>query len=105
MEGELFFGAAELFQSQIRRLADDKNIRVIILRMKNARHLDASTMMALESLQDYLRQTDRHLLISGCSPDVIRVLRNSGLLDQFGKDNIFPAEINPTISKIGRAHV
>ena len=98
VEGELFFGAAELFQSEIRRLAEDKQIRVIILRMKNARHLDASTMMALESLEDYLIKTDRHLLISGCSPDVIRVLRNSGLLKQIGEENIFPKEINPTIS-------
>jgi sulfate permease, SulP family len=98
VEGELFFGAAELFQSQVRRQAEDENIRVFILRMKNARHLDASTMMALESLHDYLRKTGRHLLISGCSRDVTRVLRNSGLLKQIGKENIFPAETNPTIS-------
>ncbi|HEU5396706.1 MAG TPA: SulP family inorganic anion transporter, partial [Verrucomicrobiae bacterium] len=42
VEGELFFGAADLFQDQIRRQAEDENIRVFILRMKNARHLDAS---------------------------------------------------------------
>jgi SulP family sulfate permease len=98
VEGELFFGAADLFQSQVRRQAEDDNIRVFILRMKNARHLDASTMMALESLHDYLRNTGRSLLISGCSRDVIRVLRNSGLLQKIGEDNIFPAEANPTIS-------
>ncbi|MCL5097877.1 MAG: SulP family inorganic anion transporter [Candidatus Omnitrophica bacterium] len=98
VEGELFFGAADLFQSQVRQLAKDENIRVFILRMKNARHLDASTMMALESLCDYLRKTGRYLLISGCSRDVIRVLRNSGLLKLIGEENIFPAEPNPTIS-------
>ena len=98
VEGELFFGAADLFQDQIRRQAEDENIRVFILRMKNARHLDASTVMALESLHDYLRKTGRYLLISGSSPDVTRVLRNSGLLKQIGEENIFPAEINPTIA-------
>lgn len=98
VEGELFFGAAELFQSQVRQQAEDENIRVFILRMKNARHLDASTMMALESLHDYLQKTGRHLLISGCSQDVIRVFRNSGILKQIGQENIFPAESNPTIS-------
>ena len=98
VEGELFFGAADLFQDQIRRQAEDENIRVFILRMKNARHLDATTVMALESLHDYLRKTGRYLLISGSSPDVTRVLRNSGLLKQIGEENIFPAEINPTIA-------
>ncbi len=98
VEGELFFGAADLFQEQVRQQAEDENIRVFILRMKNARHLDASTVMALEALHDYLRKTDRHLLISGCTADVERVLRNSGLLKQIGEENLFPAETNPTLS-------
>jgi SulP family sulfate permease len=34
--------------------------------------------------------------VSGSNPDVTRVLRNSGLLDQIGSENIFPAEANPT---------
>lgn len=98
VEGELFFGAADLFQEQVRRQAEDENIRVFILRMKNARHLDASTVMALESLYDYLRKTGRHLLISGCTADVCRVLRNSGVLNEIGDENIFPSETNPTVS-------
>ena len=98
VEGELFFGAADLFQDQVRHQAEDENIRVFILRMKNARHLDASTVMALDALDEYLSKTDRHLLISGCNPDVTRVLRNSGLLERIGKENIFPSETNPTMS-------
>jgi SulP family sulfate permease len=98
VEGELFFGAADLFQEQVRRQAEDENIRVFILRMKNARHLDASTVMALESLHDYLRKSGRHLLISGCTSDVCRVLRNSGLLKEIGEENIFAVETNPTLS-------
>lgn len=98
VEGELFFGAADLFQEEVRHQAEDENIRVFILRMKNARHLDASTVMAIESLHDYLRQTGRSLLISGCSADVQRVLRNSGLLALIGPENVFPAETNPTLA-------
>ncbi|HEX4343065.1 MAG TPA: SulP family inorganic anion transporter [Verrucomicrobiae bacterium] len=98
VEGELFFGAADLFQNQIRRQAEDENIRIFILRMKNARHLDATTVMALQSLYDYLRGTNRYLLISGCNSDVMRVLRNSGLLKQIGAENVFPTEANPTVS-------
>jgi SulP family sulfate permease len=98
VEGELFFGAADLFQEQIRSLAENQNIRVFILRMKNARHLDASTVMAMENLHDYLAETGRFLLISGSNPEVTRVLENSGLLRQIGTENIFPGESNPTVS-------
>ncbi|MBC8040137.1 MAG: sodium-independent anion transporter, partial [Opitutaceae bacterium] len=98
VEGELFFGAADLFQEQVRLLADDDGIKVVILRMKNARHLDATSVMSLLQLHDYLRKTGRHLLISGINPDVERVLRKSGARKQIGVENIFPAEANLTMS-------
>jgi SulP family sulfate permease len=99
VEGELFFGAADLFQEQVRMLAGgDDGIKVVILRMKNARHLDATSVMSLLQLHDYLGQTGRHLLISGINPDVERVLRKSGARKQIGAENIFPAEANLTMS-------
>jgi SulP family sulfate permease len=98
VEGELFFGAADLFQEQVRLLADDDGIKVVILRMKNARHLDATSVMSLLQLHDYLQKTGRHLLISGINPDVERVLRKSGAWKQIGVENIFPAEANLTMS-------
>ena len=70
----------------------------MILRLKNARHLDATTVFALRGLQDWLRQTQRHLLISGVHGGVLRVLTRSGLLDHLGVDNVFPAELNPNLA-------
>ena len=98
VEGDLFFGAADLLQDGVRRLADDQNIRVFILRMKNARHLDATTVLALGQLLDFLRDQDRHLLVSGASIDVSGVLDRSGLARRIGVENIFPAEENPTLA-------
>jgi SulP family sulfate permease len=98
VEGELYFGAADLFQEEIRRLGEDAHIRVFILRMKNARHLDASTVMAMENLHDYLKASGRHMLISGCNGEVMRVLKNSGVLAEIGPENVFPAESNLTMS-------
>ena len=98
VEGDLYFGAADLFQEQVRRLAENQDIRIFILRMKNARHLDASTVMALETLHEYLRQTGRHLLISGSNRDVTRVLQQSGLLAQLGENNLFPAADQPMVA-------
>jgi len=98
VEGDLFFGAADIFQDGIRRLAEDPNIRVFILRMKNARHLDATTAMALGQLLEYLQSQGRHLLISGVHGDVATVLKRSGLAARIGQENIFPAEDNPTLA-------
>jgi len=98
VEGELFFGAADLFQDQVRHLAGEGGIRVVILRMKNARHLDATSVLSLLQLHESLIKSGRHLLISGINPDVERVLRRSGAWETIGADNIFPAEANLTMS-------
>jgi len=98
VEGELFFGAADLFQEQVRYLADDDQIRVVILRMKNARHLDATSVMSLLQLHEYLRKTGRYLLISGINEEVERVLSRSGAMRKIGQENVFPAEANLTMS-------
>ena len=96
VEGELFFGAAELFEDEVRRLTRDPNIRVVILRLKNARHLDATAVMALDQLWQFLTANQRLLLISGATPEVMRVLRRGGLLAKMGDENVFPAEDNLT---------
>ncbi|HAP41943.1 MAG TPA: SulP family inorganic anion transporter [Armatimonadetes bacterium] len=98
VEGDLFFGATDIFQDDVRRLAEDPHIRVFILRMKNARHLDATTVMALGQLLEYLQSQGRHLLISGVRSDVATVLKRSGLAARIGPENIFPAEENPTLA-------
>jgi SulP family sulfate permease len=99
VEGDLFFGAVELFRTQIQRTCSDPNLRIIILRMKNARHLDATSVMALEELVAALRATGRDLIISGAGKDVYRVLRDSGVLDTVGRENFFMGSAqNPNIS-------
>jgi SulP family sulfate permease len=99
VEGDLFFGAAELFRTQIQRTCADANLRVIILRMKNARHLDATSVMALEELVRTMRTSGRDLIVSGAGKDVYRVLRDSGVLDTVGRENFFMGSAqNPNLS-------
>lgn len=107
VEGDLFFGASELFRTQIQRTAADPAIKVIILRLKNARHLDATSVIALEDLVCFMRRQGLHLLISGASKDVYKVLKRSGILEMLqegadraqGESNIFLAmPSNPNIS-------
>lgn len=99
VEGELFFGAAELFRSQVQQACADPNLRIIILRLKNARHMDATSVMALEDLVRALRADGRDLLISGVMKDIYRVLRDSGMVEVIGKENLFPSSpSNPNVA-------
>ncbi|MGL4401434.1 MAG: SulP family inorganic anion transporter [Luteolibacter sp.] len=107
VEGDLFFGAAELFRTQIHRTAADPAIKVIILRLKNARHLDATSVMALEDLILFMRKKGLHLIVSGATREVYRVLKKSGILvtlqdgcdRRTGESNIFLTNPrNPNLS-------
>lgn len=110
VEGDLFFGAAELFRTQIQRTVSDPAIQVIILRLKNARHLDATSVMALEDLIRFMRGKGLHLIVSGASRDVYRVLKQSGILltlqegcnRRAGETNLFLTNPrNPNLSTRG----
>lgn len=99
VEGELFFASAELFRTHVLRACVDPSLRIVILRLKNARHLDATCALAIEELTRVLREDKRDLIISGVTKDLYRVLKDSGLVDVVGKDNIFIASpANPNLS-------
>ncbi len=99
VEGELFFGAAELFRDQMRRVCDDPNLKVVVMKLRNAHNLDATSCMALEELIRYMKEQDRTLLVSEVRPDTMRILANADLNRVIGSENIFPDESsNPTLS-------
>ncbi|MFU8847167.1 MAG: SulP family inorganic anion transporter [Opitutales bacterium] len=99
VEGELFFGAAELFRDQMRRICEDPNLKIVILKMRNAHHMDATGVMALEELVHYMNKLGRYLILSEAKADLIRVLKNSGLYDYIEERNIFGDDPgNPTMS-------
>jgi SulP family sulfate permease len=99
VEGDLFFGSADLFRDQIRRVCEDEQLQILILRMKNAHILDATCVMALEELVVYMQERKRNLLISGVRDKIYHVLEGSGVLDRIGRDNVFREHPdNPTYS-------
>jgi len=90
VKGELFFGAADLFQTTLKTIAeDDTNTKVIILQLKNARDIDATACLALEQLHDYLKSSGRFLLLSGLTLPIWEVLSDAGLVSLLGKENLF----------------
>ncbi len=90
VEGELFFGAADLFQTALKAFAEDDNTtRVIILQLKNTRDIDATTCLALEQLHDYLKNSGRQLICCGITHQLWEVLSDSGIVELIKKENLF----------------
>ncbi|MGB0257266.1 MAG: sodium-independent anion transporter, partial [Coraliomargarita sp.] len=99
VEGELFFGAADLFQNQMRRICEDPNLKIVVLKMRNAHNMDATGVMALEELVRYMNEKGRYLILSEVKSDMVQVLQNGGLYDYIEERNIFRDDPqNPTMS-------
>ncbi|MBA2726925.1 MAG: SulP family inorganic anion transporter [Parachlamydiaceae bacterium] len=89
VEGELFFGAADLFQTTLKTIAeDDTSTKVIILQLKNARDIDATACLALQQLFDYLKGSGRHLIACGLTWQIWEILSDSGIVAMLGKENL-----------------
>ncbi|MDP1835205.1 MAG: SulP family inorganic anion transporter [Chlamydiales bacterium] len=90
VHGELFFGAADLFQATLRALAKgDSKTRAIILRLKHARDLDATACLALLHLYRFLKSNDIHLILCSIPSPVWKILENSGVAQEIGNDRLF----------------
>lgn len=90
VEGELFFGAADIFQTTLKAIAEnDATTKVIILQLKNARDIDATTCLALLQLHDFLVKSGRRLILCGITSSVWDVLSHSGVIEAIGKENLF----------------
>jgi SulP family sulfate permease len=88
-EGELFFGAAEFLQTQLRLASEDENIKIIILQMLNARYIDASICLVIKYLNKYFQKTGRLLMLSGVSADVYKILDDAGIINKLGRSCVF----------------
>lgn len=99
VEGALFFGAADLFQNQLRRICEDPNLKIVVLKMRNASNLDATGVIALEELVRHMNHKGRYLILSEVKKDINQVLLRSGLHAYIEDRNIFYDDPqNPTLS-------
>ena len=90
VEGDLFFGSTDVFEEQLRQLATRPTIKAIILRLKNARHLDATGALAIGDFARLAGERGIHVIIGGAMPEFMQVLTNTGVVEAMGPENIFP---------------
>jgi sulfate permease, SulP family len=99
VEGDLFFASSDLFLEQARRLAESSTRKVIILRLRNARHLDASAALAIQDFIRFARTRGSEVLVSGARPSIEQIFVRSGLMAELGRDKFFLRDPeNPNVS-------
>lgn len=97
--GELFFANVDLVKNTIQKATKDPYVKVIILRLNNVYHLDASMAFAIMQLHKYLRKTGRYLLISGITQEVGKIFMKASIMKKIGIENLFfTDETNPQLS-------
>ncbi|MCG8526395.1 MAG: SulP family inorganic anion transporter [Opitutales bacterium] len=89
VEGDLFFGSTDVFLDRVRDIVQTPNLKVIILRMLNAHHIDATASLAICNLVNFARKKSRDVILSGVRDDMKRHLEKSGLTDLLGESNIY----------------
>lgn len=82
--GSLHFGATQAFHEHLRRAAADPALRVLILKFREAEHLDANGVLLLRDVAGVLRRDDRHLILCEVTPETRRVLVGAGLVEAVG---------------------
>jgi len=90
VDGSLFFGSMGWFNDEIRRvLGNYPDACNLILRMDAVNHLDATGAAGLEELLSLLRDRGGTLYLCETKRAVVQVLKNSGLLEEIGPENLF----------------
>lgn len=86
--GPLFFGVVERFRNSLLRATQTP--KVLILRMRNVPAIDASGLEALEDAIERSKKENFVLLLSSLRPQPLEALRQAGIVDIIGRENVLP---------------
>jgi len=86
IQGAFFFGTADMLETSFRRAG--ARLRVMVLLCEDVFSMDATGLNALESLHERLQRHHQHLILCKVSHQPLDVIRQSGFLDELGKDNL-----------------
>jgi len=84
--GPFFFGAADRFKDEMRRVENPP--KVLVLRMRHVPNIDATGMRALEDLYSKCKRQGTSLVLSGVQAQPWDQLVASGLYRQIGPLNV-----------------
>lgn len=92
VEGALFFGAAGELRDALAAVLTEPTTRVLVVRLKRAAGLDATTASMLGELATLTRRQGNVLVLAGVTRSSYEVLERSGVLDKLGRQNVFETQ-------------
>jgi len=90
LEGNLYFGSAYDLEEKLDNLVN--KAKVFILRMKYVSTIDLTSLNALKIFIRTVREAGGILIVSGVTPELSLMFKNSNLVEDLDIDNIFMAE-------------
>lgn len=92
-DGQLYFANVSYFEQSVASLvSNDPNLRYLLVDSRGINGLDSSGAEMLRGLVDRLRSNGIELAFCNIKGPVIEVMRNTGLLDKIGREQIFLTE-------------
>ncbi|TNE46456.1 MAG: SulP family inorganic anion transporter [Deltaproteobacteria bacterium] len=91
LEGRLFFGVEGELQSAMDRVIHDRDVKVLVVRLKRTQGMDVTTANTFAAAAERMREQGRLLVLAGVRQDALRHLEEVGTLDILGKENVFPS--------------
>lgn len=101
-EGELFFGSSPDFEEQLERIESEvkpmngalqspntSQVKVVLLRLKHVRNLDAVCLHLLGNFLDRLQSCGIKVGLTGIRDDVFTVLDAVGIVEKLGATQVF----------------
>ncbi|MCE9554452.1 MAG: sodium-independent anion transporter, partial [Planctomycetes bacterium] len=99
LEGELFFGAASELEQHLETVeqAAQGGVRVLVLRVKRVRNPDAVCLEILDRFVIRMREAKVAVVMCGVRPDLMQVLRTSGIVEHVGAEHMFVFQETGTV--------
>lgn len=92
LTGPLFFAVAGELEAALDPLIRDPTLRVLILRLRQARDVDVTTASILEAEAKKFASEGRTLILLGLRPPALVLFEQTGIAERIGRENLFAAQ-------------
>ncbi|HBV89315.1 MAG TPA: sodium-independent anion transporter [Desulfosporosinus sp.] len=87
LEGNLYFGSSADLD---KKLSDSySNSKVFLVRFKSVAIIDITALEVIESFINRALEEEKRVILSGVTPNILRMLNKMHIVDHVGKENIF----------------
>lgn len=87
--GSLFFAAAPVFEEQLPEIDEETHRAAVILSLRTRSDLGSTFIGVIQRYARELAEHDSRLILAAVSPEARDQIKQVGLLDEIGRENIF----------------